>query len=66
MATDGNALNKLANILPEIDPEMVQRRSMASRTSEYYKKNPEARRRRLKQQAKYNKKKSSVKKSVLS
>ena len=23
---DGNALNKLANILPEIDPEMVQRR----------------------------------------
>ena len=37
---------------------------MASRTSEYYKKNPEARRRRLKQQAKYNKKKSSVKKRV--
>ena len=28
---------------------------MASRTSEYYKKNPEARKRRLKQQAKYNK-----------
>ena len=26
VATDGNALNKLANILPEIDPEMVQRR----------------------------------------
>ena len=37
---------------------------MASRTSEYYKKNPEARRKRLKQQAKYNKKKSSVKKRV--
>ena len=37
---------------------------MACRTSEYYKKNPEARRRRLKQQAKYNKKKSSVKKRV--
>ena len=28
---------------------------MASRTSEYYKKNPEARTKRLKQQAKYNK-----------
>ena len=26
VATDGNALSKLANILPEIDPEMVQRR----------------------------------------
>ena len=28
---------------------------MASRTSNYYKQNPEARKRRLKQQAKYNK-----------
>ena len=28
---------------------------MASRTSEYYKKNPEARKKRLKQQAKYDK-----------
>ena len=28
---------------------------MASRTAEYYKKNPEARKKRLKQQAKYNK-----------
>ena len=37
---------------------------MASRTSEYYKKNPEARRRRLKQQAKYNKKKKSKDKRV--
>lgn len=34
---------------------------MASRTSEYYKKNPEARRRRLKQQAKYNKTKRGLK-----
>ena len=37
---------------------------MASRTSEYYKKNPEARRKRLKQQAKYQKKPSRVKKRV--
>ena len=35
---------------------------MASKTSEYYKKNPEARRKRLKQQAKYNKKASSKRK----
>ena len=35
---------------------------MASRTSEYYKKNPEARKRRLKQQAKYDKKPSQKKK----
>ena len=33
---------------------------MASRTSEYYKKNPEARKRRLKQQAKYNKTKKGL------
>ena len=26
VATEGTALSKLANILPEIDPEMVQRR----------------------------------------
>lgn len=37
---------------------------MAGKTSTYYKKNPDARRRRLKQQAKYNKKSSSVKKRV--
>ena len=37
---------------------------MAKSTSEYYKKNPEARRRRLKQQAEYNKKPSQVKKRV--
>ena len=37
---------------------------MASRTSEYYKKNPEARKRRLKQQSKYQKQKSRVKKRV--
>ena len=37
---------------------------MASRTSEYYKKNPEARKKRLKQQAKYDKKPSQVKKRV--
>ena len=35
---------------------------MASRTSEYYKKNPEARKRRLKQQAAYDKKPSQKKK----
>ena len=34
---------------------------MASKTSEYYKKNPEARRKRLKQQAKYNRKPSQRK-----
>ena len=33
---------------------------MASRTSEYYKKNPEARKRRLKQQSKYNKTKKGL------
>ena len=35
---------------------------MASRTSEYYKKNPEARKRRLKQQAKYDKSPTQKKK----
>ena len=35
---------------------------MASRPAEYYKKNPEARKRRLKQQAKYDKKPSQKKK----
>lgn len=35
---------------------------MASRTSEYYKKNPEARKKRLKQQAKYDKKPTQKKK----
>ena len=34
---------------------------MAGSTSEYYKKNPAARRRRLKQQAKYNKTKNGLK-----
>jgi hypothetical protein len=37
---------------------------MASRTSEYYKKNPEARKRRLKQQSKYQKQKHRVDKRV--
>ena len=37
---------------------------MASRTAEYYKKNPEARKRRLKQQKKYQKKESQVQKRV--
>ena len=37
---------------------------MASRTAEYYKKNPAARKRRLKQQKKYQKKASQVKKRV--
>ena len=37
---------------------------MASRTAEYYKKNPAARKRRLKQQSKYQKKPSQVKKRV--
>ena len=37
---------------------------MASRTAEYYKKNPAARKRRLKQQKKYQKKPSQVKKRV--
>ena len=37
---------------------------MASRTSEYYKKNPEARRKRLKQQSRYQKRPSRVKKRV--
>ena len=35
---------------------------MASRTSEYYKKNPEARKKRLKQQAKYDKSPTQKKK----
>jgi hypothetical protein len=34
---------------------------MAGNTSDYYKKNPEARKRRLKQQAKYNKTKEGLK-----
>jgi hypothetical protein len=34
---------------------------MAGKTSNYYKKNPEARRRRLKQQAKYNKTRKGLK-----
>ena len=37
---------------------------MASRTSEYYKKNPAARRRRLKQQSEYQKRPGRVKKRV--
>lgn len=37
---------------------------MASRTAEYYRKNPAARKRRLKQQKKYQKKGSQVKKRV--
>ena len=37
---------------------------MASRTSEYYKKNPKARRRRLKQQSEYQKRPERVKKRV--
>jgi len=37
---------------------------MASRTSEYYKKNPEARAKRLKQQAKYNRQSLQIKKRV--
>ena len=37
---------------------------MASRTSEYYKKNPAARKRRLKQQSEYQKKPGRVKKRV--
>ena len=37
---------------------------MAGKTSTYYKQNPEARRKRLKQQAKYQKKRSQVKKRV--
>ena len=39
---------------------------MASRTAEYYRKNPEARKRRLKQQSKYQKTKkgSSIKKNA--
>ena len=37
---------------------------MASRTAEYYRKNPAARKRRLKQQSKYQKKPSQVKKRV--
>ena len=37
---------------------------MASRTSNYYKKNPAARRRRLKQQSRYQKRKDQVAKRV--
>ena len=37
---------------------------MARSTSEYYKKNPEARRKRLKQQARYNRKSMQIKKRV--
>jgi hypothetical protein len=37
---------------------------MAKSTSEYYKKNPEARRKRLKQQARYNRKSMQIKKRV--
>ena len=37
---------------------------MASRTSKYYKKNPEARRKRLKQQKRYNRQSLQIKKRV--
>ena len=37
---------------------------MASRTSEYYKKNPEARQKRLKQQARYNRQSLQIEKRV--
>jgi hypothetical protein len=37
---------------------------MASRTSEYYKKNPEARKKRLKQQKRYNRQSLQIKKRV--
>ena len=37
---------------------------MASRTSEYYKDNPEARKRRLKQQARYNRQSMQIQKRV--
>lgn len=37
---------------------------MASRTSEYYKKNPKARAKRLKQQAKYNRQSLQIEKRV--
>ena len=49
VATDGNPLDKLANIMPQIDPEMVQQRLYGKRSkrSSYYKKNPAARKRRL-------------------
>ena len=37
---------------------------MASRTSEYYKDNPEARKKRLKQQARYNRQSMQIQKRV--
>ena len=37
---------------------------MASRTSEYYKKNPEARKKRLKQQKRYNRQSLQIQKRV--
>mgnify|MGYP003654479531 FL=1 len=39
---------------------MYKRDSMAKSTSDYYKSNPEAKKKRLKQQAKYNKTKKGV------
>ena len=32
VATDGNPLGKLANVLPKVDPEMVQRRLYGAKT----------------------------------
>jgi hypothetical protein len=32
VAYDGNPLDKLANVLPQVDPELVQRRLYGSRT----------------------------------
>ena len=43
---------------------MYKRDFMARSTSEYYKKNPDARRKRLKQQARYNRKSMQIKKRV--
>jgi hypothetical protein len=43
---------------------LYNRGFMAKSTSEYYKKNPEARRKRLKQQARYNRKSMQIKKRV--
>ena len=43
---------------------MYNRGFMAKSTSEYYKKNPEARRKRLKQQARYNRKSMQINKRV--
>ena len=58
---DSNPLDKLANLIPQVDPELVQTRLYGSRktknpgrTTRYYRKNPKAYRKKLANDTKEN------------